>query len=120
MTLGDVEMATVFRETWRYTRKPRRCDCCGRHLEIGWLYLDHFSVNDGRPSSEVLCLWCWVMRQSWVDAAEEFIPNPSFTAECLSGEADSMGPWPGPPRSWPLWVRMERVLRRRLARRTWF
>lgn len=109
-------MAVVFRETWRHARRGRYCHCCTRRIEVGWLYLEHFSVCDGRPSSEALCLWCWVMRGSWVDSGPGFIPNPSYTLECLAGEADSMDPWPGVPRSWPLWVRMVRTLRRRAAR----
>lgn len=118
MTLDDCELATVFHERPHVARTPHTCTCCGGVIQSGAAYLSHFSVCDGRPASERLCFRCWWLREDYCAHSDEnFTPNPSFTLECLRGEADMMGHWPGRPRLWPWWIRGLRLLERELRER---
>lgn len=113
----DFDLCEVFRETPRRAAKSRRCWCCYQDIEVGDFYLYHFSVHDGNASTEALCFRCWWMRADWrqdPNVDTNMTPCPSYTLECLRGESDWLGLWDGPPRTWPYWLRMCRVLEREL------
>ena len=59
----DLEPCEIWNEKKRKAQKSHECDCCGRMIRPGEIYLVHFSVYDGDTTSEKVCAECW---QQWV------------------------------------------------------
>lgn len=56
---------TIYRTRNCRTRKPRKCDECGRAVSVGEIYGNSFMVYEGHGSTFVTCAHC-IIGQQWL------------------------------------------------------
>ena len=103
----DLDPCEVWREEERKARKEHRCACCGATIKHGTKYLSHFSVFEGDPTTEALCLPCKRDRKKFVDAHGQYMTPGSFDTmlnDCI---------YDGDPESKRWQVMQERIRARR-------
>lgn len=95
----DEGVCEVWSEREVTARKLYKCSCCSAPIEPGQRYLCHFSVYEGDPNQEKMCLTCRDARKVFsADPNHRLIPNPrsfdDFLEMCISeGDEDSQTKW---------------------------
>ena len=86
------ESAELWSERNVRARKPHKCSCCGGSIKAGEMYIRHFSVGDGSPTSEKCCLPCDAMRDEF-DKIHTACGTPGYMPEllryCIDTERDA-------------------------------
>ena len=77
------DVCEVWCETPRYARKQHRCFCCNGSILRGEQYIVHFSVYDGRPTSEKMCFECDKAQREFANAHDGIRHVPSAFLEVL-------------------------------------
>lgn len=97
--IGDFDdVCSVWSEREVCARKMARCWCCGGGIAVGDRYVVHFSVSDGMPSYEKLCLPCRDDRGAFGREHHIGDCSPSYFQQLLvncigEGDAESDARW---------------------------
>ena len=79
----DLEPCSLWDEREVRARKRHVCDCCHGLIEPGTIYVKHFSICDGDPTSEKCCAECKAARVEFADADGHMMATPSYSLEML-------------------------------------
>lgn len=97
--IGDFDdVCSVWSEREVCARKMARCWCCGGGIAVGDRYVAHFSVSDGMPNYEKLCLPCHDDRTAFGREHHIGDCSPSYFQQLLvncigDGDAESDARW---------------------------
>lgn len=96
MCFVDLDPCELWTEYERKARKPHKCACCYGTIKAGEFYLVHFSVFEGSPTSEKMCLPCKADRAEFAAAHGGMMHTPSWVEtgvrNCI-GEGDNDEQW---------------------------
>jgi hypothetical protein len=88
------DVCTLWTERYVCARKGHVCDCCAGPIQPGEMYIKHFSIHDGYPTSEKCCHPCQTMREKFREE-HGTVGNPGsmppLLDQCIEAEEDEHG-----------------------------